>query len=55
MRSSLTWVSAAYPVNATNGTLIQTTITVATKKNDSGSQQPRVALVVGAELGQQSS
>ena len=24
-------------VNATNGTLIQTTITVATKKNDSGS------------------
>ena len=37
VRSSLTWVSAAYPVNATNGTLIQTTITVATKKNDSGS------------------
>ena len=40
-------------MNATNGTLIQTTITVATKKNDSGSQQPRVALVVGAELGEQ--
>ena len=37
MRSSLTWVSAAYTVNATNGTLIQTTMTVATKKNDSGS------------------
>ena len=34
--SSETWVSAAYTVNATNGTLIQTMITVATKKNDSG-------------------
>ena len=34
--SSGTWVSAAYTVNATNGTLIHTTITVATKKKDSG-------------------
>ena len=35
--SSETWVSAAYTVKATNGTLIQTTITAATKKKDSGS------------------
>ena len=34
--SSETWVSAAYTVKATNGTLIQTTITVATKKKESG-------------------
>src|SRR5689334_13351069 len=35
--SSGTWVSAAYTVKTTKGTLIQTTMIVATAKNDIGS------------------
>ncbi len=50
--SSGTWVSAAKTDSATNGTDIHTMITVATKKNDSGSaSQLCPSKPVSAELG----